>query len=86
MVVLRAKWAFSSELSRRNRNLGSQRCCNTQNNNSQHLHTRIIRRIAGARLGFVLASRMYRFEDGKPLTALSRLTHTYLTSLTYSSS
>ena len=42
-----SKVGFSSELES-TRNVGNQRCCNMQNNNSQHLYTRIIRRIAGA--------------------------------------
>jgi hypothetical protein len=42
-----SKVGFSSELES-TRNVGNQRCCNMQNNNSQHLYTRFIRRIAGA--------------------------------------
>jgi hypothetical protein len=45
---------------------------------SQHLYTRFIRRKSCRCLDFVLAPRMYRFEDGKPLTAPSRLTHILL--------
>jgi hypothetical protein len=64
---------------------GNQRCCNMQNSNSQHLNTQTHTNTHAVHpstrdcrcFDFVLrvASRMCRFEDGKPLTAPSRLTH-----------
>ncbi len=60
-----SKVGFPSELES-TRNVGNQRCCNMQNNNSQHLYTRFIRRIAGASesiLCSLLACTVLRMES-----------------------
>ncbi len=65
------------------RNVGTRRCCGLRDSNSQRLHNadhppdsdRFKLQVLRLRSDFVLASRMCRFEDGKPLAAPSRLTH-----------